>query len=68
MAFAWQDLTALGTVIAAVLYLVIRWRRRGSKGSAGCPGCGGCESAKAEKPLVQLDITAKNGLPFSDRS
>jgi hypothetical protein len=56
MNLTWQDLTALGIVVAAVLYLLVRvWRRRDSKRSPGCSGCPGCGSGEGEKPLVTLD-------------
>ncbi len=53
MDFGWQDLAALGIVLASASYLArLAWNALTRKQSAGCgSGCGGC-STQAVNPIM----------------
>ncbi len=68
MNFNWQDLAAMGLVVAALGYLSYRgWqivvrKKAGGCGGGGCSGCGSKTPADTgeTKPFVSADQLAKS--------
>lgn len=68
MNITWQDILAVGIVMAAVAYLASAVGRMLRGRSSGCGTCGSCPS-EGEKPttLVSLDLAGKTGPPLKPR-
>ena len=57
MSLGWQDVTALGFVLAAIV-CVLRYLRRvtASKNGSGCGLCQGCPRTARRSQLVGIDL------------
>ncbi len=66
MEFGWQDLAALGIVLAAAGYLArLAWNAVTSEQGSGCgSGCGSCSARSAAKSAIPEEVVSI-GLPRS---
>lgn len=64
MGFGWQDLAALGIVLAAAGYLArLAWNAVTRKQVSGCgPGCGSCSVRSATNSAIPEEVVSI-GLP-----
>jgi hypothetical protein len=58
----WQNIVALGLVLAAAAYVAFYLVRAGRRrNSLGCPGCSECATLPQRRPLVRIEPSESQG-------